>query len=224
MVIEDCCTPTREGRHYRTYAGSYQFGRRWDGGDGRNGGNGCRSGGRCCSPLYLVIVVHLREQKERKSVKKAFVKMCSAGMNIRVRYSTSSQITTAVNSDDNFCTEEEDKENEQLSVRGFCGYCYHQKFCKCSNLPTLPSFFTFYHHLMTSTASNENTTLPEPAISASVQAISDSVDNLKLNDKADKSDLEEGEIKEEDISPEDMKTVFDDATGFNVKVGVVHIG
>ncbi|EOR03733.1 hypothetical protein E3P92_03358 [Wallemia ichthyophaga] len=72
---------------------------------------------------------------------------------------------------------------------------------------------------MTSTTSNDKSksTLPEPAISASVQAISDSVDNLKLKDKTDKSDLEEGEIKEEDISPEDMKTVFDDATGFNVK-------
>ena len=66
-------------------------------------------------------------------------------------------------------------------------------------------------------------TVPEPALSASVQAISDSVDNLKISDKKDNTDLEEGEIKEDDISPEDMKTVFDDATGFNVKVGLLRV-
>lgn len=71
----------------------------------------------------------------------------------------------------------------------------------------------FTHQLMTT--NDEKTTVPETAISASVQAINDSVDNLKLSDKPD---LEDGEIKEDDISPEDMKTVFDDATGFNVKV------
>ncbi|TIC74217.1 eukaryotic translation initiation factor 4E class I [Wallemia mellicola] len=64
------------------------------------------------------------------------------------------------------------------------------------------------------TTNDEKTTVPETAISASVQAINDSVDNLKLSDKRE---LEDGEIKEDDISPEDMKTVFDDATGFNVK-------
>ena len=82
-----------------------------------------------------------------------------------------------------------------------------------------PSSFSHIHtHVMASVS-----TLPGPALQASKAALSSALaENLKDNEKATNGDqsLEPGEIQEVDMQAQadNIRTVFNDPTNFNVKV------